>query len=198
LFRKSDEHAAGAVGLADDEWVLEAGAPLKRGPVPSKVVTGMCSAERGETVHQLIAEGGTEKLNPSFNEGVVAVGGFTARSLCRRWMGGGMAECRWRLMGALLLSTLVTPSVAQPMQESELYSDGECQLQAPGSDLERHPRPGSEPLADQSLTDALDPCDGVLVPPPVGDEDLTIPPPATGETPVIPPDLLPEQPPQDG
>jgi hypothetical protein len=61
--------------------------------------------------------GGTEKLNPSFNEGVVAVGGFTARSQCRRWMGGGMAECRWPLMGALLLSTLITPSVAEPMQE---------------------------------------------------------------------------------
>jgi hypothetical protein len=99
-------------------------------------------------------------------------------------------------MGAALL--FITASAAQPMQEREPYSDDECQLEAPDGDLESNSREGGKPLADQSLTDALGPCDGVLEPPPVGDQELTIPPPATGETPVVPPHLLPEQPPQGG
>jgi len=98
-------------------------------------------------------------------------------------------------MGAALL--FVTASAAQPVPESQPNFDDECQLQAPGGDLESNRGKGSETLADQSLTETLDPCNGVLKPPPVGDQELTIPPPATGETPVVPPHLLPEQPPQD-
>ena len=95
-------------------------------------------------------------------------------------------------MGATLL--FVTASAAQPVPEPNL--EDECQLHAPGGDLENDSRGGGKSLADQSLTEALGACDGVLEPPPVGDQELTIPPPATGETPVIPPHLLPEQPPQ--
>lgn len=47
---------------------------------------------------------------------------------------------------------------------------------------------------DSTLSDVLDPCNGVLVPAPVGDEDLTIVPPPVGTTPVIEPGEVPVQP----
>ena len=47
---------------------------------------------------------------------------------------------------------------------------------------------------DSTLSDVLDPCNGVLAPAPVGDEDLTIVPPPVGTTPVITPDEVPPQP----
>jgi hypothetical protein len=62
--------------------------------------------------------------------------------------------------------------------------------------------PLDDPLAPEtatadSLTDTLAPCDGVLAPPPVGDQEMTVTPPALGETPIIPPELVPPQSPQD-
>jgi hypothetical protein len=47
--------------------------------------------------------------------------------------------------------------------------------------------------ASSSLTEKLDPCDGVLKPPAIGDQEMTRLPPATGEMPVIKPRDLPEQ-----
>ena len=63
----------------------------------------------------------------------------------------------------------------------------------------RLPRPARRSAAEtpDSLTDTLAPCDGVLAPAPVGDEEMAITPPAFGETPIIPPELLPPQPPQE-
>ena len=46
----------------------------------------------------------------------------------------------------------------------------------------------------RSLTETLDDCNGVLIPPPTGDEELTEPAPNEGETPVIRPGEIPEQP----
>ncbi len=49
--------------------------------------------------------------------------------------------------------------------------------------------------APDSLTDTLDPCNGVLVPPRVGDGEMIAPPPTEGRTPVIRPGVIPDQPP---
>jgi hypothetical protein len=53
-----------------------------------------------------------------------------------------------------------------------------------------------DPDDDPTLSETLDPCNGVLAPEPVGDGDMTIPPPEGGETPVIEPGELPRQRPQ--
>lgn len=46
--------------------------------------------------------------------------------------------------------------------------------------------------APDTLTETLEPCNGVLAPPPVGDDGIAEPPPAQGRTPVIRPDDLPD------
>jgi hypothetical protein len=84
-------------------------------------------------------------------------------------------------------------SLAQPHSKIEPFVEDECQLKGPGDAAENPQLETAERPADQSLSDTLDPCNGVLEPPPVGDQELTIPPPAGGETPVIPPSALPEQ-----
>jgi hypothetical protein len=52
------------------------------------------------------------------------------------------------------------------------------------------------PPAGGSLTQKLDPCDGVLTPPPTGDSGMTEPAPNQGKTPVIKPGEVPQQPPK--
>ena len=49
----------------------------------------------------------------------------------------------------------------------------------------------------RSLTETLDDCNGVLIPPPTGDTELTEPAPNVGETPVIRPGEIPQQPPSE-
>ncbi len=81
-------------------------------------------------------------------------------------------------------------SIAQTAAEPDsLVTTDDCEV-APSSDA-LAPTP-----APESLTDTLAPCDGVLAPAPVGDEEMTITPPAFGETPIVPPELVPPQPPQ--
>jgi hypothetical protein len=53
---------------------------------------------------------------------------------------------------------------------------------------------GSE--TDESLTETLDDCNGVLTPPAIGDSEISEPPPDAGETPIIRPGEIPQQ--QDG
>jgi hypothetical protein len=60
-----------------------------------------------------------------------------------------------------------------------------------GNDQRQPTQP--DPQTTQSLTDKLGPCDGVLKPPAVGDQELTQPPPDTGETLIIRPHDLPGQ-----
>lgn len=50
--------------------------------------------------------------------------------------------------------------------------------------------------SNDSLTETLNPCDGVLKPPATGDNGLAAPPPDAGETPVIRPGEVPQQPPK--
>ncbi|SDB08258.1 hypothetical protein [Bauldia litoralis] len=66
----------------------------------------------------------------------------------------------------------------------------------PGDGLVTPDETPLDPTDDPTLSDMLDPCDGVLTPEPAGDDDITIAPPESGETPVIAPDDLPPQPPQ--
>jgi len=47
------------------------------------------------------------------------------------------------------------------------------------------------------LTGKLDPCNGVLKPPPTGDEGMTEPAPDQGKTPVIKPGQVPQQAPKE-
>lgn len=62
---------------------------------------------------------------------------------------------------------------------------------------EAEPDPDADRSAGDSLTDTLQPCNGVLVPPRIGDDGMTAPPPAEGRTPVIRPRDIPDQPRSD-
>ncbi len=70
-----------------------------------------------------------------------------------------------------------------------------CRAQPPAATTDQLQTGNSE---DESLTDALADCKGVLKPPAVGDGEIAEPPPAVGETPVIRPGDVPPQPPGDG
>lgn len=65
----------------------------------------------------------------------------------------------------------------------------------PSGEANAGPHADGGTAAPDSLTETLEPCDGVLVPPRVGDYGMTAPPPAEGRTPVIRPGDIPDQPP---
>lgn len=97
------------------------------------------------------------------------------------------------LLGTALL-WLTTAALAQA--EAPVERSDKCQMQAPqdgpdkdGSNMDAQPQAGD----DQSLTETLEGCGGVLEPPPVGDGEIAEPPPDEGETPVIRPGEVPEQ-----
>jgi hypothetical protein len=69
-----------------------------------------------------------------------------------------------------------------------------CQT-APQIDNQAPQNDQSGKSTSRSLTETLNPCDGVLKPPPTGDQGIAQPAPPTGEMPVIKPDQLPKQPP---
>lgn len=92
-----------------------------------------------------------------------------------------------QLLPAVLL--LATPAAAQT--ENPAPSE-KCRVQpAPQQDGQQKP-----PAAGESLTETLDPCDGVLKPPPTGDRDITAQPPDQGKMPIIKPGEVPAQPPK--
>ncbi len=77
-------------------------------------------------------------------------------------------------------------------------SGEDCKVDARGKDhLVTSDDTPLDPTDDPTLSETLDPCDGVLKPEPVGDPEMTVTPPAGGVTPVIEPDELPPQAPQD-
>lgn len=67
--------------------------------------------------------------------------------------------------------------------------DEECVVQ---------PHDSQASATEESLTETLSDCNGVLKPPDVGDSAISEPPPDVGETPVIEPDEIPTQPPESG
>ena len=119
------------------------------------------------------------------------------------------------LCSALLLA-LSQPALAQTPDEPDELTAEDCQVEPDedgASDLSEEddgidPFPPDEPesvlpdgddAADgETLTEKLDPCNGVLEPPAIGDQEMTTPPPDAGETPIIRPGELPEQPPSEG
>jgi hypothetical protein len=101
------------------------------------------------------------------------------------------------LAGAALLSCAL-PAAAQTDSQTPPPPSSPCQAQPDrnensgdnGSETgNRQPPPGD-------LTKKLDPCDGVLKPPPTGDDDMTEPAPDEGNTPVIRPGEVPQQQPK--
>ncbi|CAH2395386.1 hypothetical protein [Mesorhizobium escarrei] len=93
------------------------------------------------------------------------------------------------LLGALAVAA---PAAAQTDNETQNQAPaGHCQAQ-PQNDLQQTPPVNN----GDSLTDTLDPCNGVLLPPPTGDQGMAAPPPDEGKTPVLKPGEVPPQPPK--
>ncbi|TIT28829.1 MAG: hypothetical protein E5W78_16485, partial [Mesorhizobium sp.] len=87
------------------------------------------------------------------------------------------------MLGALALAA---PVAAQ--------TDNQTPDQAPAGPCQAEPQNGQQqkpPAINNSLTEMLDPCNGVLQPPPTGDQGMAAPPPDEGRTPVIKPGEVP-------
>ncbi|CCV07957.1 conserved exported hypothetical protein [Mesorhizobium metallidurans STM 2683] len=96
--------------------------------------------------------------------------------------------------GALALP-LAVPAAAQTPDQTESQARGRCQA-APQNGQQQKPPANNDGSNRNSLSDTLDPCDGVLQPPPTGDQGMAAPPPDEGKTPVIKPGEVPVQPPK--
>lgn len=98
------------------------------------------------------------------------------------------------LAGTIMLAAL--PAAAQT--NNKLAPASPCQAEPDqNSNSGNNTNQTSEqkpPAGD--LTQKLDPCDGVLKPPPTGDSGMTAPAPDQGNTPVIKPGEVPQQPPK--
>ncbi|RWM80151.1 MAG: hypothetical protein EOR84_35270 [Mesorhizobium sp.] len=94
------------------------------------------------------------------------------------------------LLGALALAA---PVAAQTDNQDQAPA-GHCQAQ-PQNGEQQQPPPANNGAGD-SLTEMLDPCNGVLLPPPTGDRGMAAPPPDEGKTPVLKPGEVPPQPPK--
>ncbi|MEQ9691740.1 MAG: hypothetical protein RLO48_18625 [Bauldia litoralis] len=100
------------------------------------------------------------------------------------------------LISAAALALLTSPGMAQAADEPMAGRDDCVVAPQPGDGLAVPDETPLDPTDDPTLSETLDPCNGVLEPDPVGDDDITIAPPESGETPVIEPEDLPPQPPQ--
>ncbi|MHA6645575.1 hypothetical protein [Mesorhizobium sp. A623] len=102
--------------------------------------------------------------------------------------------------GALLI-TLALIAAAQaekkPPTQAPLPSTNPCQVKPDDETANRaqNERHGSD--RTDNLSRSLEPCGGVLKPPPTGDRKMATPPPAEGKTPIIRPGEIPQQPKQD-
>lgn len=100
------------------------------------------------------------------------------------------------LIPAAAMALLTSPVMAQAADEPMAGRDDCVVAPQPGDGLAVPDETPLDPTDDPTLSETLDPCNGVLEPDRVGDDDITIAPPESGETPVIEPDDLPPQPPQ--
>jgi hypothetical protein len=99
------------------------------------------------------------------------------------------------LAGMLMLSCVV-PAAAQT--DNQPKSASPCQAepdQNKNSGNNANQADGQKPPAGD-LTRKLDPCNGVLKPPPTGDSGMAEPAPNQGKTPIIKPGEVPQQPPK--
>ncbi|MER9439946.1 hypothetical protein NKI79_00830 [Mesorhizobium sp. M0340] len=88
------------------------------------------------------------------------------------------------MLGAMVLAA---PAAAQPGEQAQ--SD-RCKVE-PQDQKNQQQKP-----AGSNLSDTLEPCGGVLKPPPTGDQGMATPPPNEGKTPVLKPGEVPPQPPK--
>jgi hypothetical protein len=94
------------------------------------------------------------------------------------------------LAGAVVLGAM--PAAAQTQQQPPAVSP--CQAE-PDRNGSADGGTGRQQPPAGDLTQKLDPCDGVLKPPPTGDGDMTEPAPDLGNMPIIRPGEVPPQPP---
>ncbi|TIQ17773.1 MAG: hypothetical protein E5X61_27960 [Mesorhizobium sp.] len=95
------------------------------------------------------------------------------------------------IMGVLGAQALTAPAAAQTDTQDQAPA-GPCQAQPQNGQQQEPPANNG---AGDSLTEMLDPCNGVLLPPPTGDQGMAAPPPDEGRTPVLKPGEVPAQPP---
>ncbi|WP_353829974.1 hypothetical protein [Mesorhizobium sp.] len=96
------------------------------------------------------------------------------------------------LLGALALAAPVAAQTDNQTQDQA--PAGHCQAQPQNG--EQQPPPPVNNGDNNNLTETLDPCNGVLLPPPTGDQGMAAPPPDQGRTPVLKPGEVPAQPPK--
>jgi hypothetical protein len=98
------------------------------------------------------------------------------------------------LLSAVCLCALVQLAAAEAAipSDEETVSRDDCVLAPDAEDLTEL----AEGTSD-TATDRLAECDGILAPPPIGDDEFVIPAPDTGAMPVVPPEVVPETPPSE-
>jgi hypothetical protein len=98
------------------------------------------------------------------------------------------------LLSAVYLCALVQHAAAEAAipSDEETMSRDDCVLAPDAEDL-TEPAEGTPDTA----TDRMAECDGILAPPPTGDDEFVKPAPDTGAMPVVPPEAVPETPPSE-
>lgn len=98
------------------------------------------------------------------------------------------------LLSAMCLCALVQHAAAEAAipSDEETVSRDDCVLAPDAEDLTELVEGTSD-----TATDRMAECDGILAPPPTGDDEFVKPAPDTGAMPVVPPEVLPETPPSE-
>ena len=99
------------------------------------------------------------------------------------------------VVGMAILSAAM-PASAQTDAKPAPASPCQAQPDANSNAGNNGGRSGEDKTQAGSLTEKLDPCNGVLKPPPTGDTDMTEPAPNQGKTPIIKPGDVPSQAPK--
>lgn len=99
------------------------------------------------------------------------------------------------LLPCALLLALAGPAAAQTDDQMNAPTPGgPCQAEPQGQNDGQ--KPSTTSGGNGGLTGKLEPCGGVLQPPPTGDQGMAQPAPNEGRTPVIRPGEVPAQPPK--
>lgn len=93
----------------------------------------------------------------------------------------------------ILLLALTAPAAAQ---NAEPAKPAPCQAEPQANTDQGRDEKPAENGQNDSATEKLAPCGGVLKPPQTGDSEMTVPAPDEGKTPVIKPGEVPAQPPK--
>ncbi len=99
------------------------------------------------------------------------------------------------LTGAAMLFCAL-PAAAQTNAQSAPSSPCQAEPDQDSNSGNNADQAGKQKPAPGDLTQKLDPCNGVLTPPPTGDSGMTEPAPNQGNTPIIKPGEVQPQPPK--